>query len=160
MFRGMDERKNHVAIHSGVRLKFGRDFSLAFRNVSIALSSCIALQYFLSNSFSFPEYLSFLLIVCIGILSFMWTSAQAYINWRALSTIMHIVVLISIIWEVTLAARYAWWGYQPKALIGIYITAWNHLPIEAVNVWLLVTFVCATLYEGLVSHSFAKYKHE
>ena len=43
-------------------------------------------------------------------------------------------------WEATLAVPYGWWGYHPRAMIGLDIGAWSNLPVEAVCVWLAVTY--------------------
>jgi hypothetical protein len=50
-------------------------------------------------------------------------------------------VLISIIWEVTLALPRGYWNYQHAAMIGIFIPVWAQLPIEAVTVWIFCTLV-------------------
>jgi hypothetical protein len=54
---------------------------------------------------------------------------------------------ISWLWEVTLALPYGWWEYRGNILIGLQIGAWSGLPIEAVCVWLAVTFTTVITYE-------------
>ncbi len=39
-----------------------------------------------------------------------------------------------------------WWGYQQKEMMGIYIGAWAGLPIEAVMVWIAVTYGTTIVY--------------
>ena len=58
-----------------------------------------------------------------------------------------LILLISLLWEVTLAIPYGWWGYRPDAMMGLTIGAWRELPLEAVCVWLAVTFTTAIVYE-------------
>jgi hypothetical protein len=48
---------------------------------------------------------------------------------------------------VTLALPYGWWEYRSNSLIGVQIGAWSGLPIEAVCVWLAVTFTTVITYE-------------
>jgi hypothetical protein len=48
---------------------------------------------------------------------------------------------------VTLALPYGWWEYRGNILIGLQIGAWSGLPIEAVCVWLAVTFTTVITYE-------------
>jgi hypothetical protein len=48
---------------------------------------------------------------------------------------------------VTLAIPFGWWGYRPEAMVGIHIGAWSGLPIEAVGVWLSVSFTTVIIYE-------------
>jgi hypothetical protein len=52
-----------------------------------------------------------------------------------------LTVLISIIWEVTLALPRGYWGYQHGAMLGIFIGVWNGLPIEQITVWFFCTYV-------------------
>jgi hypothetical protein len=52
-----------------------------------------------------------------------------------------------LLWEVTLALPYGWWEYRDNILIGLQIGAWSGLPIEAVCVWLAVTFTTVITYE-------------
>jgi hypothetical protein len=41
-----------------------------------------------------------------------FASARSFINWRALSLTLFMILLISMFWEATLAVPYGWWGYQ------------------------------------------------
>ena len=60
------------------------------------------------------------------------------------------MLLISLLWEASLASPYQWWGYQPEAMTGIFLTAWSHLPLEAVFVWLAVTYTTVIVYEVVI----------
>src|ERR1700756_97310 len=73
--------------------------------------------------------------------------ARRFIHWRALSLTVFMVLLISMLWEATLAIPYGWWGYQQKEIMGLFIGAWTGLPIEAVTVWVAVTYGSAIVYE-------------
>jgi hypothetical protein len=57
------------------------------------------------------------------------------------------ILLISLFWEATLAVPYQWWGYQQKEMMGISSGAWAGLPIEAVLVWIAVTYGTTIVYE-------------
>ena len=74
-------------------------------------------------------------------------TAQRFINWRAFSFTFFLILLISLLWEVTLALPYGWWGYQSKQMLGVFIGAWSKLPIEAVCVWISVTYATAIVFE-------------
>ncbi|HXJ56806.1 MAG TPA: hypothetical protein VNU68_09090 [Verrucomicrobiae bacterium] len=52
-----------------------------------------------------------------------------------------------ILWEVTLAFPFGWWGYRPASMMGLGIGAWRGLPSEAVCVWLAVSFTTVIVYE-------------
>jgi len=74
---------------------------------------------------------------------------RRFINWRALSLTMLLILLISMLWEATLALPYGWWNYQHRAMVGVFIGAWSDLPIEAVLVWLAVTYGTVILFEAV-----------
>ncbi len=72
---------------------------------------------------------------------------QRFINWRAFSLTMLFTMLISLLWEATLALPYGWWGYERERMLGIFIGAWDGLPIEAVLVWIAVTYGTVIVFE-------------
>jgi lycopene cyclase domain-containing protein len=69
------------------------------------------------------------------------------INWRAFSLTTLLIVLISLMWEATLAIPYGWWNFQNQQMLGIRITAWGSLPIEEVLLWIAVTYSTVIIYE-------------
>ena len=78
-----------------------------------------------------------------------FSTARPFINWRAFSLTLFMILLISLFWEATLAVPYGWWGYQPGEMVGLFIGAWAGLPIEAVLVWISVTYATTIVYEVL-----------
>lgn len=95
----------------------------------------------------FPSYFTVLVIGgVIPSVSF-FPVARRFINWRAFSLTIFMVLLISMLWEATLAVPYGWWGYQQKEMMGLSIGAWTGLPIEAVTVWIAVTYGTTIVYE-------------
>src|SRR5215813_7954711 len=114
----------------------------------VLISAAIAYREFVSGaSEGFPWYFTYL--VCASLIpsaGFFYT-AQRFINWRAFSFTFFLLLLISLLWEVTLALPYGWWEYRSNILIGLQIGAWSGLPIEAVCVWLAVTFTTVITYE-------------
>src|SRR5205823_8152071 len=74
-------------------------------------------------------------------------TAQPFINWRAFSFTFFVIVLVSLLWEATLALPYGWWGYRATAMLGLTIGAWSQLQVEAVSVWLAVSFTTVIGYE-------------
>ena len=73
--------------------------------------------------------------------------ARRFINWRAFSLTLFFILLVSLLWEATLAVPYQWWDYQPKQMLGLRIGAWSNLPIEAVCVWIAVTYATTIVFE-------------
>jgi len=94
-----------------------------------------------------PGY--FIVLVVGGLIPSMsfYPVTRRFINWRALSLTMYFILLVSMLWEATLALPYGWWNYQHPAMMGIFIGAWSNLPIEAVLVWLAVTYGTVILFE-------------
>jgi len=85
-----------------------------------------------------------------------WLAAYKAANYRMASEkikrlfrfhALFFILLISLLWEATLAVPYQWWDYQPKQMIGVRIGAWASLPIEAVCVWIAVTYATAIVFE-------------
>jgi lycopene cyclase domain-containing protein len=95
----------------------------------------------------FPAYFTFLLALAFVPAAGLFRSARPFINWRAFSLTSFIVVLISLLWEVTLALPYGWWGFEPEMMIGLTIGAWSGLPIEEVFLWFAVTFTTVVVFE-------------
>ncbi len=97
----------------------------------------------------FPGYFTVLVIGgVIPSVSF-FPTARRFINWRAFSLTIFMMLLISMFWEATLAVPYGWWGYQQKQMMGLFIGAWAGLPIEAVTVWIAVTYGTTIVFEIL-----------
>ena len=95
----------------------------------------------------FPGYFTLLVIGGMVPSASLFHAARRFINWRAFSLTIFMILLISLFWEATLAVPYQWWGYQEKEMIGIFIGAWAGLPIEAVMVWIAVTYGTTIVYE-------------
>jgi hypothetical protein len=95
----------------------------------------------------FPGYFTFLVAGALVPSAMLYPAARRWINWRALSVTMFMMVLISLILEATLAVPYGWWGFQRGAMVGIFITAWSGLPVEEVVVWIAVTYATVIVYE-------------
>jgi len=96
-----------------------------------------------------PGY--FIVLVAGGLIPSMsfYPVTRRFINWRALSLTMYFILLVSMLWEATLALPYGWWNYQHNAMMGVFIGAWSQLPLEAVLVWLAVTYGTVILFEAV-----------
>ena len=95
----------------------------------------------------FPGYFVFLVLAALGPSSAMFPSAMPVVNWRAFSLVLYVMLLTSLLWEATLGLPYGWWGFQQRQMMGIFITAWDNLPIEEVFVWIAVSFDTVIVYE-------------
>jgi hypothetical protein len=97
----------------------------------------------------FPWYFIYLTSMALVPSMALYKTAQPFINWRAFSFTLFVIVLISLIWESTLALPYQWWDYQPRAMMGLFIGAWHNLPIEAVILWFAVSYATIIVFETI-----------
>lgn len=104
-------------------------------------------KFFAADPQGFPWYWTYLLSAAFVPSAGFFHAVRNYINWRAFSFTFAQVTLISLMWEASLASPYQWWGYQSTAMMGIFLTAWSQLPVEAVFVWLAVTYTAVIIYE-------------
>jgi hypothetical protein len=95
----------------------------------------------------FPGYFTFLVSGALLPAMTFFPVARRFINWRALSLTLFFMLLVSLLWEVTLAVPYNWWNFQHRQMTGVFIGAWSYLPIEEVFVWIAVTYATAILFE-------------
>lgn len=116
-----------------------------------AFLSLLAIIYksVISQSSGFPGYFIFLTLCATTPALALFTATRRFINWQAFSFTFFMMVLVSLIWEATLALPYGWWGYQHEMMMGIYISAWHHLPIEAAFLWMVVTYTTVIVYEAI-----------
>lgn len=113
----------------------------------VLIGGAILARHLTGNGPGFPGYFVFLVIGALGPSALLFPSALPVINWRALGLTFFLMLLISLLWEATLALPYGWWGFRDAQMMGIYITAWSRLPVEEVCVWCAVTYATAIVYE-------------
>jgi hypothetical protein len=113
----------------------------------LVVAAVIYKKAFSKSPEGFPWYFTYLTAVSIVPSAGFFSTAQPFINWRAFSFTFFLMVLISLLWEVTLAIPYGWWGFQPRTTIGLTIGAWHGLPVEEVCIWLAVSYTTVIIYE-------------
>ena len=96
----------------------------------------------------FPGYFTFLVAVSVAPTILLLGVSVAYINWQAFSLALFYVLALSILWEALLGVPYRWWGYEEAQMVGLYVLPASRLPIEAVLVWIAVTWTTVSLYEA------------
>ena len=100
---------------------------------------------------TFPTYLAFL--AGLGLLPtlFLYRTVRQFMNWPAFAVTLLYVLVTASVWEVTLALPRGWWGFEPAAMIGVYVNAWSTMfsrfPIEEIGVWLAAPFFTLLTYE-------------
>ena len=124
-------------------------FHLESLLVAFALIGAAVLYKKLRSPFpdGFPGYFTVLVLGGLAPSMSFLPIARRFINWRAFSLTIFMILLISMFWEATLAVPYGWWGYQKNAMMGLFIGAWAGLPIEAVTVWIAVAYGTTIVYE-------------
>jgi hypothetical protein len=117
-----------------------------------------------ASGFPLPIYYTFLVLVAFVPAVVLYRTVKDLVNWRAFSFTALYVLLTSLLWETTLAIPQFWWRYNEHGMLGKYITAWNHrdvarnvdarFPIEALFVWIAVTFSVVFFYEAAKAFSY------
>jgi hypothetical protein len=97
----------------------------------------------------YPWYFIYLVAAAILPALGLYRSVSRFINWRAFSLTFFFIVLVSLLWEASLAIPYDWWNYNHEMMTGVFVDAWSELPIEAILVWLAVTYTSVILYEAM-----------
>ena len=115
----------------------------------LGLAACLYKWYASDYPTGWPGYAFFLIGVALVPTMWLYRTAEPFINWRALSFTYFLLLLISLLWEATVAVPYQWWGYRDGAMLGIFIDAWSRLPIEAAILWSVVTFTTIIWYEAV-----------
>jgi|GEM_PF-685590 len=96
-----------------------------------------------------PWYFTCLLFIAYLPVLLFWGRVRALVNWPALSLTLLYTLVTSLVWEQGLGVPLQWWGYQPQAMLGLWIKAWQRapLPVEALGAWVLTPFACVFLFE-------------
>jgi len=114
----------------------------------VLIACAVAYKKWLSQDpEGFPEYFTLLVVGGLVPAAGFFPTVSRFINWRAFSLTFFFVLLVSLLWEATLAVPYGWWNYQRPRMMGLRIGAWAGLPIEAVCVWVAVTFGTVIVFE-------------
>jgi hypothetical protein len=95
----------------------------------------------------FPGYFTLLVIGALVPAVSFFPVAKRFINWRALSLTVFFILLVSLVWEATLAVPYNWWNFQHPQMIGLFVGAWSKLPVEEICVWIAVTYATVIVFE-------------
>jgi hypothetical protein len=95
----------------------------------------------------FPGYFAFLAAGALVPAMSFYPIARRCINWRAFSLTLFFMLLVSMLWEATLALPYGWWGFQHRQMMGLFVGAWSNLPIEEVCVWIAVSYATTIVFE-------------
>jgi hypothetical protein len=118
-----------------------------FVGAVLIAAAVIYRRFFSGSPAGFPWYFIYLCAASFVPSIGFFKTARDFINWRAFSFSFFLILLISLLWEATLALPYGWWGYRSEAMMGVRIGAWANLPLEAPCVWIAVTFTTVIVYE-------------
>ena len=70
-----------------------------------------------------------------------------FVNWRAFSVSLLLLLFISLLWEATLGVPYMWWAYRPEQMLGFPLVAWGGTPVEELLLWTLAGWATVIFYE-------------
>lgn len=132
---------------AGIPRIVGFHFASVILGVVLIAAAVLYRKFLSGEPGGFPWY--FIYLTCGSLIpsAGFFHTARDFINWRAFSFTFFLLLLVSLLWEVTLALPYGWWEYRPGTLMGLHVGAWSGLPIEAVFVWFAVTFTTIITYE-------------
>jgi hypothetical protein len=139
-----------IQTESAERRQFHRLLKLHPESIVFAVvlvAGAIVFKKYFSHTSGFPGYFIFLAVGALTPSSALFPSARAVINWRAFSLTTLFILLVSLLWEATLAIPYGWWNFNSEQMLGIRITAWGFLPIEEICLWITVTYATVIVYE-------------
>lgn len=122
-------------------------FPSVLLGLALITAAAVYKKVFSGSPAGFPWYFAYIVAASLIPSAGFFKTTQPFINWRAFSFTFFLILLISLLWEATLALPYGWWGYKQNTMMGINIGAWSQLPIEAVCVWLAVSFTTIIIYE-------------
>jgi hypothetical protein len=128
--------------------KATRPYSAPFIALGVCAVGFVA-QRVLNPGGAMPGYLCYLALVPLLGTLVLYPSVAHRVNGAALTFTLVATLAVSITWEASLAIPGGWWGYRPESMVGVNITAWSQLPLEAVFVWVLVAFASAVTFEAL-----------
>jgi hypothetical protein len=132
---------------SELELQLRAHYESIFLGVVLITAAIIYKKYISGSSGGFPGYFIFIVLTAFLPSSALLPMVRPVINWRAFSLASFFIVLVSLIWEVTLAIPYGWWNFRDAQMIGIHIMAWGGLPVEEVFLWLAVVYATVIVYE-------------
>jgi len=107
-----------------------------------------------------PQYFTFLVAVAIIPAIGLFSAVSGLVNWRAFGVTTLYLVMTAALWEAVLALPRHWWGYQPPAMMGLWVKTLSPrddwwLPVEAVIVWICTPFSVVMIYEAVKRHLYA-----
>jgi hypothetical protein len=59
-----------------------------------------------------------------------------------------LVLALSVLLEVSLGLPERWWAYRQKWMVGLFVSRWYGLPIEAVLVWFVAAIATVVTFES------------
>jgi hypothetical protein len=95
-----------------------------------------------------PYYFFAELLIVFVPLTALYTQVRRFTNNRAFLFVIVLHILVSLVWEGTLALPYGWWNYHMPAMIGVVAVPWSKLAIEACGLWLTVAWAVMFTYEA------------
>ncbi len=122
------------------------------RKIALVAALCLAVYAYKKlgaheYQAGFPGYAFILLAGALLPNYTVYPAVSRFINKQAMLFTMMVVVLLSLLWEVTLGLPNEWWGYRKENMMGIFIRPWHGLPLEAAFLWLIAGWGNVVLFE-------------
>ncbi len=94
-----------------------------------------------------PEYFMLLWALATIPTALLVRRLSPFMNDRALLFTIMASLLVSLLWEVTLALPNGWWNYRHEHMMGLFIVPWTHLPFEETLLWPISGWSNVLLFE-------------
>jgi hypothetical protein len=121
----------------------------ALPGVGLVAAAVLYTEFIRPAPARFPGYLIFIVAVALIPSCLLHRATRHAINWQAVAFTTLAAALVDLVWEATLAGPYGWWAYRQDMMIGLRITAWHDLPVEAPLLWLVSPFCVVTVYTAI-----------
>ena len=138
--------EDYAEVGSGFQLRQTWHGRSLLTGLAVILAG-ILVKKFGAHPDGFPVYFTFLVAVVLVPSGMAFRLVARFVNLQAFLFTLQTLLLVSLLWEVTLALPYGWWNYNQQWMLGIGILPWSNLPIEAPMLWVAAAWSNIGIYE-------------
>ena len=114
-----------------------------------ATVTAFLLQHFLNPEGFLPLYLIWLTVGVTVPSMLLLAFTVHHTNWRAFGFTALYMLMLSGLFEISIALPYEWWGFRQELLTGWQVAAWWDLPIEQTVLYVVNTWEIVLIYEAI-----------
>ncbi len=125
----------------------GRNVAFAFVGLSVGL---LIWGFAAQPKGSLPLYALYLTLSTAVASYLMLGQVWKHVNWRAFTLTAAVMTLLSVVYEITMALPFGWWGFEERALLGLRVDALWDIPVEQLFLYVSGSFTIVLLYETVL----------